>query len=412
MNLLIDLAEKKHNNTNMLNKRIYLDHAATTKLDENVLSEMMPFMKNKFGNASSMHYFGQKTASAVDWAREIVAKHLDCDTDEVIFTSGATESNNIALIGCVDYFWMHNKEKPHIIISNIEHPAVLETALSLEKQGRCELSFLKVNSEGVVFEKELNDYIRENTILVSVMLVNNEIGTIQPIAEIGKLIKKINENRKNKIFFHTDAVQAMNYLKCKVNSLNVDLLSFSGHKIYGPKGVGVLYKRKSAKIMPHTFGGHQEFKFRPGTLNTPGIVGLAKAVELLQKDQKKESDKLEFLRTKLETMVLEEIPNSRLNGHKLKRIPSCVNFSFPGTEGESVLMMLDMEGIAVSTGSACASGALEPSHVLTALGLPPEISHASVRVSLGRENTEKDIKTFVRILKPIIARLREMAPHK
>lgn len=397
----------------MLNKRIYLDHAATTKIDEEVLAEMLPFLKNKFGNASSMHYFGQKSSAGVDWARDIVAKFLGCDTDEVLFTSGATESNNLAIQGLVDYIWLHKKQMPHIIVSNIEHSAVLETAKNLEKQGRAEVTWLKADKNGIVREKDLKDLIKENTALVSVMYVNNEIGTIQPIKEIGKILKNLNETRKgNKIYFHTDAVQAINYLPCAVDYLQVDLLSLSAHKFYGPKGVGVLYKRKGTTITPQVFGGHHEFNFRPGTLNTPGVVGLAKALELVSGNQKKENDRLAYLKGKLIKLVNEQIPNVSLNGHETRSIPSCINLSFPGSEGESILMMLDMEGIAVSTGSACASGALDPSHVLTAIGLPPEVSHSSIRVSLGRENTEKDIKEFVRILKPIIERLREMSPIK
>lgn len=394
----------------MLKKRIYFDHAATTKLDSEVLDEMLPFMKNKFGNSSSVHYFGQKAASGVDWAREEVARFFDCDTDEIIFTSGATESNNMAIQGLVNYYWQHKKQKPHIIISNIEHSAVLETAKRLEKLEKLELSFLEVNNKGIVHEKDLQNLVKDNTVLVSVMYVNNEIGTIQPIPELGKIINKLNQDRKQKIYFHTDAVQAVNYLNCKVNYLHVDLMSISGHKFYGPKGVGVLYKRKGTTIEPLVYGGHHEFNFRPGTVNTSGVVGLAKALQLVEKNQKKENARLKKLRDKVESLILKQIDNSFVNGHLEKRIPSLTNISLPGAEGESILMMLDMEGIAVSTGSACASGSLEPSHVVTAIGVGPEGAHASLRISLGKENNEKQIKDFIKILKPIIEKLRQMAP--
>lgn len=391
----------------MKKTKAYFDHSATTPVDPRVFAAMKPYFFETFGNASSIHIFGQKAMAAVDEAREIVADFLSCKTNEVFFTSGATESDNIVILGLA-------KAGEHIITSKIEHPAILGPAKQMAKRG-VEVTYVGVDKKGLVSIEEVKKAIKDNTRLISIMYVNNEIGTIQPIAEISQLIKTQNAKRKTqnlgKIYFHTDAVQAANYCEMNVDKLGVDLLSLSGHKIYGPKGIGVLYKRANTPLRPIQFGGHHEKGLRPGTLNVPGIVGLGKAIELIKKD-KNSNKKIKKLRDSLIERVLKVIPNSQVNGDLKKRISSNAHFSFKGVEGESMLLLLDQEGIAVSTGSACSSGSLEPSHVLLALGLEPLLAHGSLRVTLGKFNTQKDIDYLVKILPPIVAKLRKMSPIK
>jgi cysteine desulfurase len=387
----------------MKEQKAYFDHSATTPVDPKVLKAMEPFFKETFGNASSIHCFGQEAMAAVDDAREIVADFLGCKTEEIFFTSGATESDNIVIQGLA-------KKGDHIITSKIEHPAILEPGKEMEKQG-VEVTYIGVDKNCLVSVEEIKKTIKENTVLVSIMYVNNETGVIQPIAEIGQMIKELNKSRKKKIYFHTDAVQAANYCQMNVDKLGLDLVSLSGHKIYGPKGIGVLYKRKGVPLKPIQFGGHQEKGVRPGTLNTPGIVGMGKAVELIMKGEG-EDEKIKKLRDRLIKEMLKAVPDSQVNGDLTQRIPSNAHFSFKGVEGESMLLLLDQEGIAVSTGSACSSGSLEPSHVLMAMGMDPLSAHGSLRVTLGKFNTEEDIDYLLKTLPPIVAKLRKISPIK
>ena len=393
-----------------MNNFTYFDHAATTSVDPKVFEAMKFYFSEKYGNASSIHSFGQEANRAVDNARETVSKYLGCDSEEIIFTSGATESNNLCLKGIVE---KSEIEKPHIIISKIEHHCVLETVEYLEKKGKIEATYLNVDKEGIVNTKDVQSSLKENTILVSIMYANNEVGTIQPIKKIGKLLEKINESRKNKIYFHTDAVQAIGYLDCNVQSLGVDLLSLSAHKFYGPKGIGVLFVRKETKIAPLHHGGAHEFGLRSGTLNVPLIVGLGVAIELLQtKEYKNNLKNISSLRDKLITEILRKIPQTTLNGSRENRVPGNANFRFKNIEGESILLGLDFEGIYTSTGSACASGSLKPSHVLLALGIPQEEAHGSLRITLGKDNTKEDINKILKVLPKIVKNLRKISPLK
>jgi len=422
--------------------KIYLDHSATTSVDPYVFQKMKPYLETDFGNASSSHGFGQNAIKGVDWSREELAKLFGCQFKEIIFTSGATESNNLVIQGIVKAFNENKKQKYHIITSKIEHPAVIEVCQELEKQGIVEVTYIKVNEKGLINVNEVKKAIKDNTILISIMYVNNEIGTIQPIREIGKMIEKVNKNRlksedgrshqKNKsvdiykkLFFHTDAVQAVNYCKMKAAYLHADLITISGHKIYGPKGIGALYVRENTPIKSIQFGGHQEYNIRPGTYNVPGIVGLGAAIEIINKENKKASDdsttlliktitseKIQKLRNKLIKGLQNKIADIEINGDLDNRVPANANISFNNAEGESILLMLDLEGIAVSTGSACASGSLEPSHVLRALNIPAEKCHASIRFTLGKNNTDKEIDHLIKILPPIVERLRTMSPIK
>lgn len=393
--------------------KIYLDYAATTPVAKEVLQTMQPYFCQKFGNPASLHSFGQEAMKAIDFAREKVAKFLNCQTQEIIFTSGATESNNFAIKGVIA---ATSNKKPHIITTKIEHHSVLEPLKYLEKQG-CNVTYLPVDKEGILNKKSVQRALKENTVLVSIMYANNEIGTIQPIAEIGELIKNENEKRqkqgREKIIFHTDAVQGIEYLNCDVEKLGVDLLSFSGHKIYGPKGIGVLFIKQGTKIKKIQHGGSQENYMRAGTLNVPGIVGLGKAIELIQSpSHKKEIIAIKKLRDKLVEGITKAISGTRLNGSNKLRLPNNANISFAKIEGESILLHLDFEGIAVSTGSACASGSLEPSHVLLAIGLSHEQSHGSIRFTLGRNTTRNEIDYVIKILPDIIEKLRKMSPLK
>lgn len=396
-------------------KKIYLDYAATTPMDKEVLEEMMPYFSEKFGNPSSIHQFGQEALEAVDKARQQVADFLHCSPREIIFTSGATESNNMVIKGIIKAT-KNEKLKtknfiPHIIISSVEHHCVLNTSKVAQKEGM-EVTFLKVDKDGIIDPESVKKSVKESTVLVSIMYANNEVGTIEPIAEIGKIIKEINQEREknklSKVYFHTDAVQAVNYCDCNVDDLGVDLLSLSGHKIYGPKGIGALYIRRGTKIRSTQQGGEQEYNLRAGTHNVPGIVGLGKATSLIPTHRKK-SGEIKKLRDHLIDEILKNISDVKLNGSRENRLPHNANFSFRGVEGESILMMLDQEGIAVSTGSACSSSSLEPSHVLSAMGIPPEIAHASIRFTLGKDTTKEEIDFVLKVLIEKIKRLREIS---
>lgn len=400
----------------MSTKRVYLDYAATTPMDPEVLKAMEPYFKEKYGNASSLHSFGQEALVAIDEAREKVARFLGCNPNEVIFTSGATEADNLAIKGIITYVGgstshiacgrLNLPHKGHIVTSAIEHPAVLETCESLKKEG-VEVTYVKPNKEGIVSVKDVEKAIKDNTVLVSIMYANNEVGTIQPICEIGKMIK----NLKHRIYFHTDAVQAINYLDCNVDRLHADLLSLSGHKIYGPKGVGALYVRRGTPIKKIQDGGAHEYELRAGTENVPGIVGLGAAVAKIQDERLKIKD-TERLRDKVIDGALKNIPASILNGSQKERLPNNANLSFKGVEGESLLIFLDTEGFACSTGSACASKKLAPSHVLLAMGFNHLEAHGSLRITLGKYTTKEDIDKFLEVLPKIVKRLRKISGKK
>lgn len=401
-------------------KKIYFDHSATTPLDPKVLEEMIPYLTSEYGNASSIHSFGQSALTGVDLARKRLADFLHCQPKEIVFTSGATESDNLAIKGFVQASKSKTKEKIHIITSIIEHEAILQPCLEVEQEG-VEVTYLSVDKHGLVSVENLVAEIRDNTALVSVMYVNNEVGTIEPIREIGKVIHKINEKRNNewkknkgergerpqKIYFHTDATQAIGFCDCDVDICHIDMLSLSAHKIYGPKGVGALYRRSGTPLVSLQKGGHHENNLRSGTLNVPGIVGLGAAINLVDKDEVK---KIAVLRDMLADEILKKIPDTILNTNREISSPYHAHFSFLGIEGESLLMSLDLEGIAVSTGSACAANSLKASYVLIALGIPTEVAHNSIRFTLGKNNTEDDIKKLMEVLPPIVERLRKMNP--
>ena len=379
-------------------KKIYLDYAATTPVDKRVLKAMEPYFSEKYGNSMSLHSFGQEAKLALENSRQILADLLNARPNEIIFTGSATESNNTVLKGIA-----LAKKSGHIIISSIEHPCIVESAKWLEKQG-FEITKLPVDKFGMVNPEDVKNAIKENTILVSVIHASNEIGTIQPIAEIGKIC------REKKVLFHTDASQSFGKEPIDVEKMNIDLLTASSHKIYGPKGVGLLFIKSGIIIEPLLHGGGQENGLRGSTVNVAGIVGFARAAEICQKEMKRENKKQIILRNKLIKEVL-KIKNSYLNGHPEKRLANNVNFSFDFVEGESLLMQLDMEGIACSTGSACSSFKLEPSHVLLATGLKPEQAHGSLRVSLGRFTTKKDIEKIIKVLPKIVEHIRQISPY-
>jgi cysteine desulfurase len=394
----------------MAKKKIYLDYAATTPVDPQVFSAMRPYFMEKFGNPMSIHAFGGEANEAVEKARQSAAIFFGCEPSEIILTSGATESNNLAIKGSVIAYTSHSGSlKPHIITTQFEHSCILNSCKKLVEQGMAEVTYLPVDREGIVKLSDVEKAVKSNTLLVSVMYVNNEIGTIQPIKEIGKLIEKLNKRREHKILFHTDATQAINYFDCKVDNLKIDLLSMSAHKIYGPKGVGCLYIRKNTRIKRIQDGGGQEFNMRSGTHNVPGIVGLGAALEIADQERKKVSKIVEKLRDYMIARIMKEIKGVKLNGSKVKRSPNNANFIFKDVEGEGLLLGLDMEGVAVSTGSACSAGDLRPSHVLMAIGLPEEESHGSLRVTLGKYTTKTEIDYFIKSLKEVVARLRKIA---
>jgi cysteine desulfurase len=383
-----------------MRKTIYLDHAATTYVDLRVKKEMDKCYSETYGNPGSLHSVGRDAYELVENSREKIAKILNCRPDEIIFTSGGTESINLAIKGIA-----FSKGKGHIITSKVEHPAVLDTCRFLEKKG-FSVTYLNVDKFGLVNPKDVEKAIKKDTLLISIMYANNEIGTIQPIKEIGKVAKN------NKIIFHTDACQAAGALDLDINQLNVDLMTLNGSKIYGPKGVGMLYKSLEIKLEPLMHGGGQEFGLRSGTENVPGMVGFTKALELAQKEKIKETSRLIELRSYLITSVLSKIEKSFLNGHPTKRLPNNVNISFLDVEGESVVLYLDQKGIEVSTGSACSSQKLEISHVLDAIGLIHDAAHGSIRFTLGHKTTKQDIDYTVKVLKEIIENLRRISPIK
>lgn len=396
----------------MAKRKIYLDYAATTPLDPRVFAVMKPYFAQKFGNPASLHSFGREASEAVEKARKQAADFFGCEPEEIIFTSGATESNNLATKGTIIARISHasdKKIKPHIITTQFEHSCVLNSCKKLEEQGMAEVTYLPVGKDGVVSASDVKKNLRPNTALVSIMYANNEIGTIQPIQEIGKLIAAQNKNRQSKIIFHTDAVQAVNYIDCNVNNLGVDLLTASAHKIYGPKGVGLLYTRKNTPVKRIQDGGGHEFGLRAGTLNVPGIAGFGAALEFAGRERAKNFKIVEKLRDYVVARTMKEIKGVKLNGSRIKRIPANANFIFRNVEGEGMLLGLDLEGIAVSTGSACSAGDLRPSHVLTAIGLGEEESHGSLRVTLGKYTTKQEADVFVDKLKGVVERLRKIA---
>jgi len=381
-------------------KTIYLDHAATTATDPQVIDAMLPYFHENYGNPSSIYSISRTTRNAIENARGILANALGADPKEIVFTSGGSESDNFAIKGIVQAL----KDKGnHIITSQIEHHAVIYTCKYLEKNGY-DVTYLPVDNNGIVKLDELEKAIRPDTILITIMHANNEIGAIQPIRQIGKIAKK------HGIKFHTDAVQTFGHIPVNVNDLNVDLLSISGHKFYGPKGIGALYIRKGTKLTPLIHGGDQERRRRASTENVPGIVGLGKAIELALSIMENEAKRQTQMRNTFIQTLLEKIPDSRLNGHPVDRLPNNVNISFEGIEGESILLNLDMYGIAASTGSACSSSSLEPSHVLLSIGLTHEFAHGSVRFSLGKHTSQVELDRVAEVLPGIIQKLRAMSP--
>jgi len=386
------------------NKLVYLDHAATTPVSVKVLATMKPYFSQLYGNPSEPHQWGQQARAAIDQAREKVADFLRAKPSEIIFTSGATEAINLAHKGLVE-----SQKLPHIITSSIEHPAVLETCRHLENLNLAKITYLPVGGNGVIKIEDLQKAILPETILISLMYVNNETGAIQPIAEIGALLKKVNTNRQQKIYFHTDATQAIQYLNCDVDFLGIDLLSLSGHKFYAPKGVGVLFLKKGTPLVRQQDGGGQEYRLRSGTENVPYIVGLGKAIELINQGKEEKIKKIKELKEKLTIGIL-KIPGVRLVSHPQFCAPHIATFLVKGVEGEAMLLLLSEEGIAASSGSACTSGLLKASHVLLAMGYQPQEAHGSLRFSLGTENTFEEIDKVIKVLPKIIQKLRRMAP--
>jgi len=383
---------------------VYLDHAGTTPLDPKVLEAMVPYFTQHFGNPSSLHSVGQEARYALDEARERVAGVLNCRPREIVFTAGGTESDNAAIHGVATAL---HETGNHIVTSSVEHHAVLHACQYLESQG-FEVTYLSVDADGMVQPEAVYNAINERTTLVTIMYGNNEIGTINPISEIAKSVKKRAEELSRTIVFHTDAVQAAGYLSLDVVELGVDLLSLSGHKFHGPKGTGVLYIKRGSPYLPLIHGGGQERERRSGTENIPGIIGLSLALEAADATREETSQHCAALRDQIIESVLQRIPGSRLNGHATQRLPNNANFSFTGVEGEPILLGLDMAGIAASSGSACSSGSLEPSHVLLALGQSAEIARGSLRLTLGRDNTEEEVEYLLGVLVDLVQRLRQL----
>ncbi|MDY3309203.1 MAG: cysteine desulfurase NifS [Eubacteriales bacterium] len=381
-------------------KRVYMDNAATTALRRDVLDAMMPYLTDIYGNPSSLHYFGQEAHKAVENARHQVASALNAEDNEIVFTGCGTEADNMALKGIAEKYQSKGK---HIITSSVEHHAILHTCEYLEKHG-FEVTYLPVDEYGMVKAEQVRDAIRSDTILVSIMFANNEVGTIMPIKEIGAVC------REKGVFFHTDAVQAVGHVAIDVKAMNIDLLSLSAHKLHGPKGVGALYIRKGIVVPPLLHGGAQERRKRAGTENVAGIVGLGKAIEIACSDIEGTAKRMCYLRDKLINGIEVSIPEVKLNGHRTERLPGNVNFSIKYIEGESILLMLDINGIAASSGSACTSGSLDPSHVLLAMGMPHETAHGSLRLTLGDDTTEDDIDYVLEVLPEIVVKLRKMSP--
>lgn len=389
------------------NQEIYLDYAALTPIDPRVRKAMEPYFGDKYGNPSSLYRRGRAAKAAVEDARNKIASILNCQPYEIIFTGSGTESDNMAILGIARA--KSKEQKLHIITTQIEHHAILNACKQLEKEG-FEVTYLPVDQDGIVKIDELKKAIRPKTILVSVMYANNEIGTVQPLAQIGEMLKSVQDGRKQKIYFHTDACQAAGYLDLNVQKLGVDLLTLNGSKIYGPTGTAILYKKKGVGLEPLVYGGGQENGLRPATENLAGIVGLSMALKIVQSVREQEYGRLSDLRDYLAKNLLEKIPLSRVNGSLDKRLPGNLNMSFLNVEGEAMLLMLDEAGIAVSTGSACTSGSLDPSHVLLALGLTHEAAHGSLRFSLGRQTDRYELVRVIEALPKIIEYLRSLSP--
>ncbi|MFA5133368.1 MAG: cysteine desulfurase family protein [Patescibacteria group bacterium] len=387
-------------------KHVYLDHAATTYLRKEVLNAMAPYFYNEYGNPSSFHSVGKKSKDAIETARFAVAKILNCRSAEIIFTGGGTESDNLAILGAA----RANKEKgKHIITSKIEHPAILDACKALEKEG-FEVSYIPVDKMGIIKLEEFKKALRSDTVLVSIMYANNEIGTIQPIKEAAKIIREHRQKNKTAFpSFHTDACQAAGALDLDTVKLGVDLLTINGSKIYGPKGIGVLYVKKGINLQPLIYGGGQEQGIRSGTENVPSIIGLAKALEMAQSEKEKENIRISKLRDALISGIIKKIPRAFLNGDPKKRLPNNANLSIPKVEGEAMVLYLDSKGIYASTGSACSSRSLKPSHVLLAIGLNDEMAHSSLRLTLGKKTTREDIGYVIKILPGIVEKLREVS---
>ena len=387
-------------------RRIYLDNSATTPVDKEVFEAMIPFLTDKFGNASSIHFYGQEARAAIDRARHQVAELVNARPNEIVFTSGGTESNNLAIRGLVE---ANDKYGKHIITSQIEHSAVKEVCADLEKRGY-ELTYLPVYENGIIRFEDLKAAVREDTILITIMTANNEIGTIQPVAEIGKYVRRLKESAK-KIWFHTDAVQAAGKISVDVEEIGCDLLSISAHKMYAPKGVGALYVRRGVRLHKQNFGGHQERERRGGTENVPFIAAFGKACESAKNNLNENSEKLKKLRDDFEQGVAERIDNIIFNGDREKRLGNISNISFRFVEGEGLLINLDMQGVAVSTGSACSSGSLEPSPVIRALGKDDELARSAIRFSFGKENTKEDVESILETLPKAVENLRKLSPN-
>lgn len=382
-------------------QKVYLDNAATTKVRDEVVEAMLPYFTEYFGNPSSLHLFAREAGKGLDTARAQVAKALNAKPEEIIFTGGGSESDNMVLRGIPEAY---KKKGKHVITSAVEHHAVLHTLEAMEKEGRVEVTYLPVDEYGMVTAEQVEKAIRPDTVLVSIMFANNEVGTIMPIEQIGETCKK------HGVLFHTDAVQAVGHVPVDVEKMHIDLLSLSGHKFHGPKGVGALYVRKGVRIPSLILGGAQERRKRAGTENVPGIVGMGKAIELATAELEDNAAKMKVLRDRLIFGIPARIPDVKLNGHPTERLPNNVNFSIRFIEGESILLMLDLNGIAASSGSACTSGSLDPSHVLLAMGLPHEVAHGSLRLTLSEFTTPEEIDYVLDTLPPIVEKLRAMSP--
>jgi cysteine desulfurase len=378
---------------------IYLDYNSTTPVDPRVLAAMLPYLAENFGNANSIHSSGQRARAAVDAARQAVAELLGAKAAEIVFTCGGTEADNLAIFGIVNPC---DQPRKHVVTTAIEHHAVLNTAQALEKQG-VDVTYVPVSREGIVDPEDLREAIRPETVLLSVMLANNEIGTIQPIEEISRIAAE------EDVYFHCDAVQAAGKMAIDVRKLGVDLLSISGHKLYAPKGVGALFVKAGTELGPMFFGGHHERDRRPGTENVPGIVGLGKAAQLAMENLDADAPRLAALRDRFENALL-ALPGVRVNGSMRERAPNTSNLSFDAAGGEALVIALDLQGVMCSSGAACSSGAVEPSHVLTAIGLTPDQARSSLRFSLGRPTTEQEIDEAIRIIPPVVERLRALSP--
>ena len=380
---------------------VYLDYNATTPVDLTVLDAMLPYLSEHYGNANSIHSMGQRARGAVDHAREMVARLLGAKSSEIVFTSGGTEADNLAIFGMLG---ASPKSGQHVITTAIEHPAVLNACQELERRGVA-ATYVPVSPEGIVDPEDFRRALRPETVLISAMHANNELGTIQPIEEIGRIAAEAD------VYFHCDAVQSAGKLPIDVNALGVDLLSISAHKIYGPKGAGALYVRDGTPIEPQFWGGHHERDRRRGTENVPGIVGLGKAAELARSQMAEDSTRIRALRNHLEAALVEKLPFARRNGPSETRVPNTTNVTFPGAGGEALLIALDLQGLACSTGAACSSGAVEPSHVLLAIGLSPDDARSSLRLSLGRPTTAEEVEHAIDLITAAVERIRALSPH-